>query len=243
MTGKLKLVISGLIVLIVLIVVTGVHCTVTATAAMAMNNTPSPVVNTTKPTATSPPKPIIIPTGSINGTVYDSLNNLVPDADVYLKDGSGTVMGLTITDRNGSYVYTELEPGNYTIVVQTDGYMWIAKPFVNVGNSTVANVYIPYYVHWPAVTPWPTPVTRVNNTTSTGTQKGGAVKATATPTSTTTNTTAGNTTAANSTKSGLNVTTNSTASSENMTQNSTSEEGSGDIFSGIIGFFKSLFGM
>lgn len=227
-------------ILIVLIVVLSLQCTAVATAAKT--NTTSPANNTTIPVASNPPKLTVIPTGSINGTVYDSANNLVPDADVYLKDASGTVMGLTITDRNGSYVYTELEPGNYTIIVQTDGYMWIAKTFVNTGNSTRANVFMPDYVHWPAVTPWPTPVPRANDTTLSASPKSGAVKVTAAPTSAA-NTSAGNTSVADISRSGLNGTNNSTASSENMTQNSTSEEGSGDIFSGIVGFFKSLLGM
>ncbi len=227
-------------ILIVLIVVLGLQCTAVATAAKT--NTTSPANNTTIPVASNPPKPTVIPTGSINGTVYDSANNLVPDADVYLKDASGTIMGLTITDRNGSYVYTELEQGNYSIIVQIDGYMWIAKPVVKMGNTTVANVFMPDYVHWPAVTPWPTPVPRANDTTLSASPKSGAVKVTAAPTSAA-NASAGNASVADISGSGLNGTNNSTASSENMTQNSTSEEGSGDIFSGIIGFFKSLLGM
>ena len=219
-------------------------------AMAAKTNSTSPANNTTIPVASSLPKPTSPPTGSINGTVYDSRNNLVPDADVYLKDASGTVMGLTITDRNGSYVYSELEPGNYSIIVQTEGYMWIAKPVVKVGNSTLANVFMPDYVHWPEVTPWPTPIPKVNTTTLVATPKGGAVKATATPTTTQKNNTVNGTSMTNVTKPSANLTSNGTVStslgnaSNNTTAgNTTSESGSGDIFSGIIGFFKSLFGM
>jgi len=237
-------------ILIGLIVVLGLQCT--AVAMAAKTNTTSPANNTTIPVASNPPKPTAIPTGSINGTVYDSANNLVPDADVYLKDASGTVMGLTITDRNGSYVYTELEPGNYTIIVQTEGYMWIAKTFVNTGNSTRANVFMPDYVHWPAVTPWPTPVPRANDTTLSASPKSGAVKVTAAPTvvPASGNDTTDSTSTTNATKPSANLTSNGTASNNthvsamsNSTSGDVNESESGDIFSGIIGFFKSIFGM
>lgn len=215
--------------------------------AVAANNTTVPGNGTAaKPTATptatpkpanasAPAAPAVKTTGAVNGTVYDSLGNLVPDADVYLKDGSGTVMGLTATDGNGSYSYTELKPGNYSIIVQTGGYMWIANLAVMVGNTTVANVRIPDYVHLPAVTPRPTPAPAVNNTTS-APPKGGAVKVTGTPAPT-----VKSNATANASRPAGNAT--QVTAGNNSTAGDTSDAGSGDIFGGIIGFFKSLFGL
>lgn len=163
-------------------------------------------------------------TGSINGTVYDAAGNLVPDADVYLKDGQGSVTGLALTDGNGTYRFTELSPENHTVIVQVDGYSWFNKTTVKAGKNIVLDVHIPDYIHWPEVTPWPAPV---NNSAPAG----GTKVATPTPAP-----------APVPTSVAISVT------PVPVVQNETSEpEGGGspidDFISGIVGFFKSLLGM
>ncbi|WP_424358366.1 carboxypeptidase-like regulatory domain-containing protein [Methanocella sp. MCL-LM] len=204
--------------LMLAMIVSGIHCTVADAAAN----------NTTQPASGSVSKPVAGPTGSVNGTVFDAIGNLVPDADVYLHDGRGVAMGLTVTDGNGTYSYTELDPGNYSIVVQVDGYAWYKKLAVAAGAGNASDIHIPDYVHYPMVTPWPA-LNSINNSTSAGATK--VVTATPAPTPKPVQT---------------NVTVNHTAPDDMGTINE-EEESTGspidDFINGIVSFFKSILGM
>lgn len=192
-------------------------------------------------TATPAPRPagIFAPannsSGSVTGTVFDATGNLVPNADVYLYDGQGIPMGLTASDHDGMYRFTDMDPGNYALVVQVDGFAWYKQFAVGSGAGNVTNIYIPDYVHYPRITPLPAPAPAANNTT----QKAGKATATiiATPEPTQKNKTAGNSTGNSTGRSGsLN------SSARNSTAEAVDGQGSGDILGGIIAFFKSLFG-
>lgn len=205
--------------LMLAMIVSGIQCTVADAAAAN---------NTTQPASGSVSKPAVYPTGSVNGTVYDAIGNLVPDADVFLHDGRGVAMGLTVTDGNGTYSYTELDPGNYSIVVQVDGYAWFKKFNLTGGNGSVSNIHIPDYIHYPMVTPWPA-LNAVNNSTPAGGTKVATVTPAPTPKSVQPN-----------------VTVNHTAP-DNMGTLNEEEESTGspldDFINGIVSFFQSLFGM
>lgn len=55
----------------------------------------------------------------INGSVYDvSSGEQLPDASVVLTPGSRAVR----TDQSGSYIFEDLDPGQYTVTVQKEGY-------------------------------------------------------------------------------------------------------------------------
>ncbi|CAJ36307.1 carboxypeptidase-like regulatory domain-containing protein [Methanocella arvoryzae] len=168
--------------------------------------------------------------GTVTGTIYDSIGNLVPDADVYLCDDQGIVTGLTATDGNGTYTYTELDPGNYSVIVQVDGYAWHKKFRVSAGALNESNVYIPDYIHYPMVTPWPA-LNAKDNSTSTDNTKVATVTPTPEPART-------------------NETIVHTAPdmSPEVESGPAGEEESGgspldDFINGIVSFFKSILGM
>ena len=54
--------------------------------------------------------------GLISGTVTDDNGNRVPGTPITLKDAGGVVVLTTTTDSDGKYVFTNLEPGDYTII-------------------------------------------------------------------------------------------------------------------------------
>lgn len=55
----------------------------------------------------------------IHGAVYDmSTGEQIPNASVVLIPGSRAVR----TDQSGSYIFEDLDPGQYTVTVQKEGY-------------------------------------------------------------------------------------------------------------------------
>jgi hypothetical protein len=219
--------------LILAIFVSGIQCAAGSANAANATATPAP---TQKPAG-----PAVNTTGSVTGMVFDAIGNVVPDADVYPHDGQGVATGLTGSDQNGSYSFTELDPGNYAIVVQVDGYAWYRQFAVAAGFKNVSDIHIPDYIHYPMVTPRP-PV-NVNNSTPSGSKNGGGAATPAPTLKPAVNTTAGNSSVSygNATK----PTSNSTSTSS--TANETEEAGGGSpidgIINGIVGFFQSLFGL
>jgi len=190
--------------------------------------------------------------GSIRGTVYDSAHNLVPGADVYLQVQGGQILGLAATDDNATYSFSNLTPGNYSIIVQIEGYMWSSNPNVTAGNDNVSDIVIPDYVHYPIVTPWPIPK---NETQAPPDGKNASLATTVTPippgknTAATANATLNSTNGTGAISKAQNGTSDGTSSRNVSTavNNSTSITGGGggigDIINGIINFIKSIFGM
>ncbi|NJL59078.1 MAG: DUF11 domain-containing protein [Desulfobacteraceae bacterium] len=55
-----------------------------------------------------------------NGDGVPSPGEGIPGVTVILLDGDGNVIATTVTDDDGHYHFTDLEPGDYTVVVDTD---------------------------------------------------------------------------------------------------------------------------
>lgn len=64
---------------------------------------------------------------SLKGIVFDAnTGDPIPFANVILKQNDTIVCG-TRTDFEGSYLFENLEPGNYTLVVHSIGYNWYSS--------------------------------------------------------------------------------------------------------------------
>jgi hypothetical protein len=79
-------------------------------------------------------------TGAISGTVTDSSGAVVAGATVSLKSNdAGTVLAAT-TSTTGTYQFTLLKPGSYTLAVSQSGFKQLAQPTeVLLGQITLAN--------------------------------------------------------------------------------------------------------
>ncbi|MFI5127713.1 MAG: carboxypeptidase-like regulatory domain-containing protein, partial [Candidatus Acidiferrales bacterium] len=56
-------------------------------------------------------------TTSIRGTVTDPSNAAIPNATVTLTNTDTNLQRHATTDQEGSYVFAEVQPGHYTLVV------------------------------------------------------------------------------------------------------------------------------
>ncbi|MFN0122899.1 MAG: carboxypeptidase regulatory-like domain-containing protein, partial [Blastocatellia bacterium] len=79
-------------------------------------------------------------TGSLSGTITDSSGAAVPNAKVIAKqDSSGRALE-TITTGSGLYVFANLEPGQYTLTIEAQGFKKLSRTnvIIAIGNrSTV----------------------------------------------------------------------------------------------------------
>ncbi|WP_303984580.1 carboxypeptidase regulatory-like domain-containing protein, partial [Niallia circulans] len=74
--------------------------------------------------------------GSITGTVRDINNTAIIGANITLQlsTGSGVVVGTTLTNSDGSYVFNNIAPGNYTLVATASNFQ-TATQGVNVTSN------------------------------------------------------------------------------------------------------------
>jgi hypothetical protein len=79
-------------------------------------------------------------TGRVAGTVIDTQGGVLPGATVKLKNiGSGTTRS-TVTDNNGAYLFANVQPTGYEVVVELQGFRsWGARIVVTVGGSAAVN--------------------------------------------------------------------------------------------------------
>src|ERR1700756_1124233 len=70
--------------------------------------------------------------GSIKGKVVDETNQPMPGVSVSI---DGTTIG-SVTDANGLYTITSVNPGNYTLTAKFIGYV-ASKQTITVGNSVI----------------------------------------------------------------------------------------------------------
>src|SRR5271170_2152673 len=61
-------------------------------------------------------------TGTISGTVYDQAGAVVPKAKVVLKNEASGDVRETVTENDGHFVITAVQPGTYSIVVSATGF-------------------------------------------------------------------------------------------------------------------------
>ena len=61
-------------------------------------------------------------TGAINGTVTDSTGAVIPGAKVVLRNVATGTERVAVANETGSYVFVEIPPGNYTMVVSVQGF-------------------------------------------------------------------------------------------------------------------------
>jgi len=82
-------------------------------------------------------------TGSITGDVVTENNEALPDATVRLIDvESGNVMATTTTDQEGSYAFTDVEIGQYTVKAEYKNEAAIALVTVSEDTTSTADVVI-----------------------------------------------------------------------------------------------------
>jgi hypothetical protein len=75
--------------------------------------------------------------GSLTGTVTDPAGAVVPGANVEIKNNANGATRTTTTNDNGIFQLSELDPGSYTVTVQTSGFKRA------VANNIVVNVSVP----------------------------------------------------------------------------------------------------
>ena len=61
-------------------------------------------------------------TASIRGTITDATGAAVPGAKVILNESDRNVNHPTVTDPQGRYTVTALQPGNYSMSVEASGF-------------------------------------------------------------------------------------------------------------------------
>jgi hypothetical protein len=76
-------------------------------------------------------------TGTISGTVYDQAGAVVPKANVVLKNEASGDVRTTVTEGDGHFVITAVQPGSYSIVISAQGFSgWQENNIVmNTGDS------------------------------------------------------------------------------------------------------------
>lgn len=81
-------------------------------------------------------------TGTVVGTVTDQSGAVVPDTRITLTDMSTHSARATVTNATGQYVFNDVPPGTYDIVVTKSGFesTKVDSQSVAVGTQTTANV-------------------------------------------------------------------------------------------------------
>ncbi len=76
-------------------------------------------------------------TGTISGTAYDQSGAVVPGANVVLKDQASGNTRTTVTETDGHWVITAVQPATYSIIVSAKGFSsWQENDIVmNVGDT------------------------------------------------------------------------------------------------------------
>ena len=84
-----------------------------------------------------------IVTGGLGGTVTDSSGAVIAGASVTLKNADTGAILTTTTTTSGTFQFTLLKPGNYTVTVSHEGFKQVSQPTaVLLGQIAVANVQL-----------------------------------------------------------------------------------------------------
>jgi len=82
-------------------------------------------------------------TGTISATVYDSSGAVVPDANIVLKNTASGDLRRTVSDSQGYFTFTAVQPATYNISVSAKGFTtWeLTGIVINLGDSrTIPNI-------------------------------------------------------------------------------------------------------
>src|SRR5579864_5507511 len=80
-------------------------------------------------------------TGLVVGTITDQSGALVPDVQVVLTDTATGAVRSTATNRSGGYTFPDVNPGQYKLRVQKQGFATAESPAqVKVGQTTTLNL-------------------------------------------------------------------------------------------------------
>lgn len=77
--------------------------------------------------------------GSIAGTVLDASQSAVSNAKVTATEQSKKTVASTVTDAEGRFVFPQMQPGTYTLLVEAPGFKKLDKTDINLyGNEKFA---------------------------------------------------------------------------------------------------------
>src|SRR5437016_3128644 len=82
-------------------------------------------------------------TSSLTGIVSDPSGTAVPGASVELKNTATNDVRRTTSSANGSYQFTNLQPGTYEISAQASGFKSFVRRDMVLQASTAASLNIP----------------------------------------------------------------------------------------------------
>lgn len=76
--------------------------------------------------------------GSVNGTITDTTGAVVPGTSVTLSNAGTGVEITTQANASGFFVFVNIQPGNYDLVAEQEGFKTVLLPTFNVGvNQTI----------------------------------------------------------------------------------------------------------
>src|SRR5436190_19231843 len=73
----------------------------------------------------APPTPSVVKPGAVKGRVTNEYNQLLSNTVITLQaSGAGTA----VTTNKNDYIFSELQPGSYNLMVKKDGYIETTAP-------------------------------------------------------------------------------------------------------------------
>jgi len=84
-------------------------------------------------------------TGTITGIVYDSVGAVVPNATVVLKNEASGDVRPTVTEGDGHFTITAVQPATYTLTISAQGFTTWQEPGIVVSQGdhrTVPNIQL-----------------------------------------------------------------------------------------------------
>jgi Carboxypeptidase regulatory-like domain len=100
----------------------------------ALVNAPQPAGDPDQPALTAPQ---LTSAGSISGTVLDKDGSVVQGAEVKLADSSGSGVQTAVSDSDGHFAFTNLQPGVYMLEVTGQGMTTFTSPQIQLDSGEV----------------------------------------------------------------------------------------------------------
>jgi uncharacterized membrane protein YgcG len=109
-------------------------------AGLGQAQTPAPV-RTPSPTTTQARR-VPVSTATVRGTIADPTGALIPGATVNLINPSGTVVATTTSDASGTYAFSILPPGTYSLHTEFPGFAPVSVAAFPVTAGQIKHVEI-----------------------------------------------------------------------------------------------------